>query len=70
MMELIVWPSGFSAESYDVGSCDEAWQLVRSDWDRLSEYDGWLALYGPDGRLVAERDWSVGDGVDSALWGW
>lgn len=70
MMELILWPSDFAAESYDVVSRDDAWQLVRAEWDRIGQFPGWLALYDASGRLVEERDWKAGDDVDAALVGW
>lgn len=69
-MELIIWPYDFAAESYEVKSCDDAWRLVRAEWDRIGQYPGWLALYDARGCLLEERDWRAGDDVDSALVGW
>ena len=54
-MELILWPSDFAAESYEVASRDDAWALVRAEWDRLGQFSGPLALRGPSGPLASPR---------------
>lgn len=69
-MELILWLSDFAAESYEVASRDDAWALVRAEWDRLGQFSGSLALYDARGCLLEERDWQAGEDVDSALVGW
>lgn len=69
-MELILWPSDFAAESYEVASRDDAWALVRAEWDRIGQYPGCLALYDARGCLIEERDWQAGEDVDAALVGW
>lgn len=62
-MELVVFVSGFRPESYEVSSLDEALQVLRDEWHRISQFRGFCVLYGDDGSEVAHRSWKENDNL-------